>query len=50
MARPGKRCRSGGNRAAADRWARWQVVATVARIASELIDRFFGGGGPLHLL
>ncbi len=53
MARPGKSCRKGGNRAAIDRWERKQLIATIARIVIEivqpLLDRFFGGGGPGHL-
>ena len=54
MARPGKRRRNGGNRAATDGWERWQLFASIARIVIEimqpLIDRFIDGGGPGHLL
>ena len=54
MARPGKRRRNGGNRAATDTWERRQLYATIARLAIEimqpLIERFIGGGGPGHLL
>jgi hypothetical protein len=53
LARPGKRRRNGGKRAATDRWERWQLLASIARIVIEvvqpLIDRFFGGGGPGQL-
>ena len=47
MARAGKR-RRGGVRATADRWARWQLLATIARIVIDVLDRFVGGG-PGHL-
>jgi hypothetical protein len=53
MARPGTRRRNGGNRAAAERWARWQLLAAIVRIviavAQPLLDRYLGGGGPGHL-
>jgi hypothetical protein len=52
MARPGKR-RRGGNRAAGDRWERWQLLATAARFVVELLDllrnQLTGGGGPGRL-
>ncbi len=54
MARQGKRRRNGGNRTATDRWEHWQLYASIARVAiaivQPLIDHFFGGDGPGHLL
>jgi len=53
MSRPAKRRRKDDRRAAAERWKRYQFFATVIRIvveAADLIDRYFGGGGPGRLL
>ena len=50
MARPVSR-RHDGKRADAARWARWQFVATLVRVAIEVIDLFdHGGSGPGRLL
>jgi hypothetical protein len=56
MAQPGKRHRGGGARtraATAEKWARWQVLATAARFVVELLrllrDHVISGSGPGRL-
>ena len=49
MSKSGKNRRRSVEQAAADRWQRWQLLATVVRIAVDLFDRF-AGGGPGRLL
>jgi hypothetical protein len=40
-----------GKRSSAERWARWQFVATVIRVVVEIIDMIdHGGTGPGRLL
>jgi hypothetical protein len=55
MARSAKKRRHrDGGRAAAGRWERWQLLATILRIVVEIVepllgDRWFGGGGSGRL-